>query len=153
GLCFIVETRHGAEPTFHFALCRGALFWHRRALLHHARPGRGELLDRPCAGIGVRLFQFSQHRALSRCYFPAAFPADFWLGDSGGDHCEHPSAPAHQITRSTVSFDAASNHRVCDCVLAFPCVLEFCAATLFQCQFVSSSGSLLTKAASTATLD
>jgi hypothetical protein len=31
--------------------------------------------------------------------------------------------------------------------------LEICAATLFQREFVSLSGSLLTKAASTATLD
>jgi hypothetical protein len=31
--------------------------------------------------------------------------------------------------------------------------LEICAATLFQRELVSSSGSLLTKAASTATLD
>ena len=67
-----------------------------------------------------------------------AFPPGFWLGDSGGDHREHPRAPAHQIAWSTVSFNAASNHRVDHCVLAFPGVLEICAATLFQRQFVNS---------------
>jgi hypothetical protein len=65
-----------------------------------------------------------------------AFPDDFWLGDSCRYHCEYPRAPAHQIVWSTVSLDAASNHRVDNCVLAFPSVLEFCAATLFQRQFV-----------------
>ena len=54
---------------------------------------------------------------------------------------QHSRAPADQIHGSTVSFDAASNHRVDDCILALPRVLEICAATLFQRQFVSSSGS------------
>ena len=62
-----------AEPTFRFALCCGAWFRSRRALLHHARPGCGELLDHPRAGTGVWLFQLSQYRALSGCHFPVGF--------------------------------------------------------------------------------
>ena len=87
-------------------------------------------------GLVYGLFQLSQYRALSGRHFPVAFPADFWLGDSGGDHREYPRAPADQIPRPTVSVDAASNHRVDDCVLAFACVLEICAATLFQRELV-----------------
>src|SRR4029077_16489867 len=135
-----VEAERRTERTFHFALCCRTWFRNRRALLHHAWPGRGELLDYSCAGTGIWLFQLPQYRALSGCHFPVAFPAYFWLGDSGSDHCEHPGPPAHQITRSTVSFDAASSHRVDDCVLAFPGVLEICAATLFQRQFVMIVG-------------
>src|SRR5438874_2883487 len=152
GLCLAVQAEHGAEPAYRFALCCRAWFRSRRSLFHHACPRCGKLLDRSRAGAGIWLFQFSEYRPLSGCHFPAAFPADFWLDDSCGDHCQHPCAAAHQIARSTVSFDAASNHRVDVCVLAFPRVLEICAATLFQREFVSSSGSLLTKAASTATL-
>jgi len=66
-----------------------------------------------------------------------AFQAGFWLGNSGSDHCQHPRAPPDQIHGSTVSFDAASNHRVDDRVLAFSRVLELCAGTLFQREFVS----------------
>jgi len=68
-----------------------------------------------------------------------AFPAYFWLGHSGGDHCEHPCAAADQIAWSTLSFDASSNHRFDDCILAFPCVLEICATTLFERQLVICS--------------
>src|SRR5215831_17222407 len=138
GWRLVVETWRDAEPGCHFVVSRGALFRNSRSLFHHAWSGRIQLLDRARAGTGVRLFQLSQYRALSGCHFPVAFPADFWLGDSGGDHREYPRAPAHQIARSTVSFDATSNHRFDDCVLAFPCVLEFCAATLFQRQLVIS---------------
>ena len=119
-VCLAVQAERRAERTFRFALCCGAWFRSRRALLHHARPGCGELLDHSRAGTGVWLFQLSQYRALSGCHFPVAFQADFWLGDSGGDHCEHPGAPAHQITRSTVSFDAASSHRVDALCSGFP---------------------------------
>ena len=76
----LCRAQRRAEPTFRFALCGGASFRNRRALLHHARPGRGELLDHSCAGTGVWLFQFSQYRALPGCHFPWFFRLIFgWV--------------------------------------------------------------------------
>src|SRR6266403_1272249 len=64
-------TRHRSKSDVGLALSRRAPLRSRRALLDHAQPCRRQFLDRPCPGFGLRLFQFSQYRALSRRHLSA----------------------------------------------------------------------------------
>src|SRR6266568_4682969 len=136
GLHSVVQAGCRPEPALRLALPRGALLWCRRALLHHARPGGGEFLDRPRTRARLWVFQFSQHRAVSGRDFPPDFPDDFRLDHSGGDHREYPRAAAHQIVWTTIPADASPDCRFDDCILAVPSLLEICVAPLFKREFV-----------------
>ena len=66
-----------------------------------------------------------------------AFPVDFRLDHTGGDHREYPRAAAHQVVWTTVRPDASPDCRIDDRFLAVPCFLEICVAPLLQRELVN----------------
>ena len=120
----------------HSALSGRDRIWRRSPLFHHVELGGGKFLDRARPGTGLRLFQFPQHRPLSRRDFSAPLPIDLWLDYSGRNCRQYSSASLDQVARAAAAIDAANDCGVTDHFLVVTRFLAICPSALFQRKFL-----------------
>ena len=108
------------------------------ALLDHAQSRRGEFLDRARTGIGLRLLQFSQHRPISGCHFPAFVSFCFRLDHPRRYRSQYPGAASDQAAWAARMADVSPRHGGRNCLLAIADFLAFRPAALLKRKFVTS---------------